>query len=196
MDFNLMVANVRRAMSLDRSFYREVADDPRYSQEALMVVILAAALSGVGSFLTQLFGGNFFGSIIALMVGVVLAVVGYYIWAYVVQWLGAAMFKGQGTAPELLRGLGYAYGPMALGIFAFIPCVGGLVAAVGAIWALVCGFFAVPRDPQDERRPDHCHCDRELAGGRDPHGNRLGGDWRRLWDYRSRCERCVRAVNP
>ena len=143
MDFNLMVANVRRAMSLDRSFYREVADDPRYSQEALMVVILAAALSGVGSFLTQLFGGNFFGSIIALVVGVVLAVVGYYIWAYVVQWLGATMFKGQGTAPELLRGLGYAYGPMALGIFTFIPCVGGLVAAVGAIWALVCGFFAV-----------------------------------------------------
>ena len=143
MDFNLMVANVRRAMSLDRSFYREVADDPRYSQEALMVVILAAALSGVGSFLTQLFGGNFFGSIIALMVGVVLAVVGYYIWAYVIQWLGATMFRGQGTAPELLRGLGFAYGPMALGIFTFIPCVGGLVAAVGAIWALVCGFFAV-----------------------------------------------------
>ncbi len=41
MDFNSMIANVRRAMSLDRLFYQEVANDERYSQEALMVVIVA-----------------------------------------------------------------------------------------------------------------------------------------------------------
>jgi hypothetical protein len=78
-----------------------------------------------------------------LFVDVVLVVAGYYIWVYVVQWLGSAMFKGQGTAPELLRTMGYAYAPMALRVFAFIPCVGGMVGLVGGIWALVCGFFAV-----------------------------------------------------
>ncbi len=50
MDFNSMIANVRRAMSLDRSFYQEVAYNDRYSQEALMVVIVAAGLTGIGSF--------------------------------------------------------------------------------------------------------------------------------------------------
>ena len=124
MDFNLMLANVRRAVSLDRSFYQEAAADERYKQEALMVVIIAAALAGAGSFLNQLFGLNFFGAIVALVVDVALVVAGYYIWAYVVQWLGSAMFKGQGTAPELLRTMGYAYAPMALRVFAFIPCVG------------------------------------------------------------------------
>ena len=143
MDFNSMVANVRRAMSLDRTFYQEVALNERYRQEALMVVIVAAALTGVGSFLTQLFRGHVFGSLIGLIVGVAMAVVGYYIWAYVVQWVGAQFFKGEATAPQLLRTLGYAYGPTGLGVFSFIPCIGGLILAVGAIWSLVCGFFAV-----------------------------------------------------
>jgi hypothetical protein len=143
MDFNAMIGNVRRAMSLDRSFYLEVAGDERYAKEALMVVIVAAVLTGIGSFLQQLLGGNFFGAILALLLGVVLAVAGYYIWAYVVQWVGARFFHGQATAPQLLRTLGYAYGPTALSVLSFIPCFGGLIALVGAIWSLVCGYFAV-----------------------------------------------------
>ena len=102
MDFNSMIANVRRAMSLDRSFYQEVAYNERYSQEALMVVIVAAVLTGVGSFLSALFGGNFLGALIGLVISVILAVAGYYIWAYIVQFVGKALFGGQATAPELL----------------------------------------------------------------------------------------------
>jgi hypothetical protein len=143
MDFNSMIANVRRAMSLDRSFYQEVAYNERYSQEALMVVIVAAVLTGVGSFLSALFGGNFLGALIGLVISVILAVAGYYIWAYIVQFVGKALFGGQATAPELLRTLGYAYGPTALGVLSFIWCVGPLIAFAGGVWSLVCGFFAV-----------------------------------------------------
>lgn len=143
MDFNSMITNVRRAMSLDRTFYQEVAYNERYNQEALMVVIVAAVLTGIGSFLSGVFTGNFGGALIGLIVGVILAVAGYYIWAYVVQFVGKTMFQGQATAPQLLRTLGYAYGPTALGVLSFIPCVGGLIALIGGIWSLVCGYFAV-----------------------------------------------------
>jgi hypothetical protein len=143
MDFNSMIANVRRAMSLDQTFYREVANDARYSQEALMVVIVASVLTGIGGFLSGIFQGNFGGALIGLLLGVVLAVAGYYIWAYIVQFVGKSMFQGQATAPQLLRTLGYAYGPTALGVLSFIPCIGPLIALVGGIWSLVCGFFAV-----------------------------------------------------
>jgi hypothetical protein len=143
MDFNSMIANVRRAMSLDRAFYQEVAADARYSQEALMVVVVAAALTGIGSFIGSLLAGDFGAALIGLIVGVILAVVGYYVWAYIVQFVGKTMFQGQATTPQLLRTLGYAYGPTALGVLSFIPCVGGLIAFVGSIWSLVCGFFAV-----------------------------------------------------
>lgn len=143
MDFNSMIVNVRRAMSLDRTFYQEVAYNERYSQEALMVVIVTAVLTGIGGFLGGVVRGNFFSALIGLLVGVVMAVVGYYLWAYIVQFVGKSMFQGEATVPQLLRTLGYAYAPTALGILSFIPCVGGLIALIGSIWSLVCGFFAV-----------------------------------------------------
>ena len=87
--------------------------------------------------------GNFGGALIGLIVGVILAVASYYVWAYIVQFVGKSMFNGQATVPQLLRTLGYAYGPTALGALSFIWCVGPLIALVGSIWSLVCGFFAV-----------------------------------------------------
>ena len=96
MDFNMTMAEVRRAMSLDRSFYQEVANDDSYGPKALQIVIIAAALTGLGSFLGALLRGNFFGAIIALILGVVMAVVGYYIWAYVVQFVGSLVLPGPG----------------------------------------------------------------------------------------------------
>ncbi len=143
MDFNAMIANVRRAMALDRSFYQEVAYSERYTQEALMVVIVAAVLTGIGNFLNGVMGANFLGALIGLVVGVVVAVALYYVWAYVIQFVGKSMFGGQATVPQLLRTLGYAYGPTALAVFTFIPCFGPLIAFAGSIWSLVCGFFAV-----------------------------------------------------
>ncbi len=143
MDTSGLIENVRRAMSLDRSFYREAAADGRYGQQALTVVIIVAILTGAGSFLGAMLGGNFFGAFVLLLVSIVMAIVGYYIWAYVIQWVGAQFFQGKATAPELLRTLGFAYAPNALAVLSFIPCVGGLIALIGAIWSLVCGFFAV-----------------------------------------------------
>jgi len=142
-DFNSMVTNVRRAMSLDRAFYQEVAEDERYNREALMVVVVAAALTGIGGFLGSLLLGNPLRALLALVAGIVMAVAGYYVWAYLVQILGKAMFQGQATAPQLLRTLGYAYGATALGVLSFVPCIGWIFALGGGVWSLVCGFFAV-----------------------------------------------------
>lgn len=143
MDFNEIIQSVRRAVTLDKSFYEEAALDERYQQQALLVVIVVALAGGIGSFLQQLLLGHFFGSIIALLMTVVLGVVGYYIWAYLTQWVGAKFFNGQATTPQLLRTLGFAYAPVLLGIFAFIPCIGPVLSFAGWIWSVVAGVFAV-----------------------------------------------------
>ncbi|MFZ1768764.1 MAG: Yip1 family protein [Caldilinea sp.] len=143
MDTSTLINNVRRAVTLDRSFYREAANDERYSQQALTVVIIVAVLSGIGSFLGSLLSGHILGAFIGLALGVVLVLVGYYVWVYVVQAVGAQAFQGRATVPQLQRTLGFAYAPMALGLLSFIPCLGGLVALAGSIWALACGYFAV-----------------------------------------------------
>lgn len=143
MDFNALINYGRRAMSLEVPFYEEAAHNDSMTRDALNMVIVVAVLSGIGAFLGQLLGLNFLAAFAFLIVQVILSVALYYVAAFVTQYVGAALFKGQGTQQEMLRTLGFAYAPQALSVFSFIPCVGGLIALVGSIWYLVCGFFAV-----------------------------------------------------
>ena len=133
MDTTDLIANVVRAMRFDAAFYREAASNERYSRQALTVVLIVAALSGLGAFLGNVLGGNILAALFGLLLGLALAVAGYYVWVYVVYLIGANFFHGRATAPQLQRALGYAYAPMALGLLSFIPCVGGLVALVGSV---------------------------------------------------------------
>ena len=143
MDFNSLIAYGRRAMSLDVSFYEEAASNDGMTRDALNMVIVVAVLNGIGAFLGQILGLNFLAAFAFLIVQVILSVALYYVAAYVTQYIGAAMFKGQGTQQQMLRTLGFAYAPQALAVLSFIPCVGGFIALAASIWYLVCGFFAV-----------------------------------------------------
>lgn len=143
MDFTVMINRMIRAATLDVNFYEEVEADSSLTQEALMVVILVSVLNGIGSFLAGLIGGGIGSALVGLIVGLVLGIVNYYIWAYVTYFVGTNLFNGTADVGEMLRTLGYASAPRALGFLVFIPCLGALAALVGAIWALVAGVIAV-----------------------------------------------------
>ena len=144
MDFAAMFNRVVRAAMLDVNLYEEVEADTSLTQEALMVVILVSVASGIGSFLAGLIGeGGIGAALIGLIFGMVMGVLGYYIWAYITYFVGTNLFGGTADVGELLRTLGYASGPRVLGVLAFIPCLGGLAGLGGAIWALVTGVIAV-----------------------------------------------------
>jgi hypothetical protein len=107
-------------------------------------VIIASVLSGIGSFLSAIIGGQGIGkAFLGLVLGIVMAIVGYFIWAFVTYFVGKSLFHGTADYGELLRTLGYAFGPTALGVLGFIPCVGWLFSVAGFLWTLVCGFVAV-----------------------------------------------------
>jgi hypothetical protein len=144
MDFNRMINGMVRAIRLDTSFYEEVEHDPSYNQDALGVVILVSVVGAIGSFLGSLIGGRgFISALFGLIVGVVLAIVWYYFWVYIAHFIGTRFFKGTGDRGEVQRAFGFAYSPQILGILAFIPCVGGLIAIVAWLWSIVCGFVAI-----------------------------------------------------
>ncbi|MBN1887496.1 MAG: YIP1 family protein, partial [Thermoflexales bacterium] len=143
MDFNAMLNRVIRAVKLEAAFYNEAEADTSLNQEALMVVVIVSVLSAIGSFLANLITGNMTAAIFGLIWGVIWGVVGYYLWAYLTHFIGTKLFGGTADVGELLRTLGYASAPQALGVLAFIPCVGALPALAGAIWALVAGVVAV-----------------------------------------------------
>jgi hypothetical protein len=143
MDFGVMINRVVRAALLDVGLYEEVEADTSLNQEALMVVILVSVLTGIAGFLGGLIGGSILVAILGLVLGVVLGVVNYYIWAYVTYFVGTNLFDGTADVGELLRVLGYASGPRALGVLGFIPCLGAIFSLGGAIWALVAAVIAV-----------------------------------------------------
>ena len=143
MDLNLLFKRVMRGALLDEEFYKEVEADTSLNQEALLIVIAVSIVSGIGAFFAGLIAGKPGAALLALIVNSGIGVANYYIWAYVTHYIGTNLFEGDADPGELLRVLGYASGPRMLGLLGFIPCIGPLIALVGAIWALVAGFYGV-----------------------------------------------------
>lgn len=144
MDFNRIIQGMIRAARLDKTFYEEVEHDVSYDQDALGVVLLVSLVGAVGGFLGSLISGaGVVAAILGLIVGLVLAVAGYYLWAYVAHFIGTRFFKGTGTFGEVRRALGFAYAPQIINVLSFIPCVGALIGIAAWLWSIATGFVAI-----------------------------------------------------
>ena len=142
MNTDNLIQNMISAARLDVNFFNAVEHDESKNSEALTVVVIAAVASAIGNGLGVMDHGLISGLIGALF-GLVMVVAGYYIWAYLAHYIATQFFGGQGDVGEVLRTFGYSFSPQVLGIFGFIPCLGGVVAFVGAIWSLVAAVIAL-----------------------------------------------------
>jgi uncharacterized membrane protein len=144
LDINAIISRVTRVFMFDRTVFQEVEDDQAATQQAWVVVIVAAVASGIGAALGSLIGGGGFGGLIlGLIVTPVLSVAGYFLWAFVTSWVGVNLFQAQTDFPEMQRVIGFAYAPNVLGIVSFIPCIGWLISLAGSLYALVLSVLAV-----------------------------------------------------
>ncbi len=149
-----LIQNMIRAAKLDVDFYNAVEHDESKSQEALMVVIIAAVAmainNGISGFLALLLG-SFTGIqvmgplsvIVNVVVGLIAVVVGYYLWSYLTYFIGTRLFGGEAEPGEVLRTFGYAYSPQVLTVLGFIPCLGWLIILAAGIWSLIAGIIAI-----------------------------------------------------
>jgi MFS family permease len=64
------------------------------------------------------------------------------LWAVIAYFVGTAL-EGKSSVVEMARTLGYANAPGLLGVFAFIPCIGRLVALAGVLLSLAAGVIAI-----------------------------------------------------
>lgn len=126
-----MLANALRAMRLDVEFYNTVEHDENYTSQATSVVIIAYALAGVGAWLGP--ADNLIGTVASSIFG---GLIGWLIWAALTNFIGRAL-GGTSDYGEMLRVLGFAQAPIALGI---VPIVGGIV---GLVWMLIAAVVAV-----------------------------------------------------
>jgi hypothetical protein len=137
-----LVDGMIRASRLDVSLYEEVEKDTNETQNALIVVVVAAAASGIATAISAASqpGGN---PVLGLVAGVVGAVLAWAVVTGFVYLVGTRLFGGTATWGEVMRTVGYANAPGVLNILGFIPILGGLVGLVVGIWVIVTTVVAI-----------------------------------------------------
>ncbi len=127
-----------RAAKLDVNLYEEVEADKSAMGQAMGVVVLSSLAAGIGSIGIGGFKGLFTGTLVAL--------VGWYIWAYLTYIIGAKLLpepQTQADHGELLRTIGFSSSPGLIRILGIIPGLANIVQFVASIWMLIAMVIAV-----------------------------------------------------
>ena len=138
-----MIARMLGAARLNAETYEDVESDGGATKQALLVVIIVTIASFIGSVLSS---GDDINVIRDLIVGIVLGIASWAIWALVTWIIGATILKTKQTEADwgqLARGTGFAQTPRILNVFLFIPVAGPIIALVAFIWSFACMVVAV-----------------------------------------------------
>ena len=133
-----MIERMIRASRLDINMFEEVEADTSATNQALLIVALVALATGIAALGTT--------GPIGLFVGVVLAIAGWALWAWIVHLIGTKIIPSHSTHADwgqLARTLGFAQSPGIFRALGFIPVVGNIIFAVASIWMLVAMVVAV-----------------------------------------------------
>ncbi|HEY3083062.1 MAG TPA: Yip1 family protein [Chloroflexota bacterium] len=138
-----LVDGMIRAARLDISLYEEVERDTTQTNNALIVVVLSALASGIGGAIGAASNPQSGSPILALIAGLVGAIVGWAVVTGFIYLVGTRLFGGTATWGEVLRTVGFANAPGVLNILGFIPILGGLIRLVVGIWLIVATVIAI-----------------------------------------------------
>ena len=126
------------AAVLDVPTYEEVEADTTATTQAMGVVLLSSLAQGIAG-ATQ--GGG-----IGFVWGAMGALIGWFIWAFVVFIIGTKLLPEPQTRSdlgELLRTTGFSASPGLLRVLGVIPLIGGLITFAVSIWMLIAMIIAV-----------------------------------------------------
>jgi len=126
-----------RAAKLDVNLYEEVEADETAMKQAMGVVVLSSVAAGIGSMSMGV--GN-------LIFGTMLALIGWFIWAYITFFIGTKILPEAQTKSnygELLRTIGLSSSPGLIRVFAIIPGLGKVVFLIAGVWMLIAMVIAV-----------------------------------------------------
>jgi len=127
-----------RAARLDVALYEEVEADKSALGQAMGVVVLSSVAAGIGSASKA--------GLLGMLIGVVVSLVGWYIWAYLTYFIGTRLLPEPQTKAdhgELLRTIGFSSSPGLIRVLGVIPVMRSIVFPIAAIWMLVAMIIAV-----------------------------------------------------
>ena len=134
---NLFFSRIFRAIKIDIDLYEEVEKDKTATLQAGVVVVLSSLAAGVGAL--QMGASNF-------LIAPILSLLSWYVWAYVIYFVGVKLFGGTNTKSnhgELLRTIGFSSAPGLIRIFGVTPDLMTVTFIGSAFWMLACMVVAV-----------------------------------------------------
>ena len=134
---SIFVNRIIRACKLDVSLYEEVEADKTATLQAALVVVLSSLAAGVGAL--SLGASNF-------LMAPLLSLISWYIWAYLIYFIGAKLFPEVNTKADhgqLLRTIGFSSAPGLIRVFGFTPDLMSITFIGAGIWMLIAMIIAV-----------------------------------------------------
>jgi hypothetical protein len=127
-----------RAAKLEVALYEEVEADQSALGQAMGVVVLSSVAAGLGTISR--------GGLPGMLLGVIISLAGWYVWAYLTYLIGAKLLPEPQTKAdhkELLRTVGFSSSPGLIRVLGIIPGLGNIVFSIAAIWMLIAMVIAV-----------------------------------------------------
>ena len=134
---SVFVNRIIRACKLDVSLYEEVEADQSATLQAAGVVVLSSIAAGIGAL--SMGASNF-------LMAPLLSLASWYIWAYLIYFIGAKLFPEPTTKSdhgELLRTIGFSSAPGLIRVFGFTPELMSITFIGSGIWMLIAMVIAV-----------------------------------------------------
>ena len=131
------INRIIRACKLDVNLYEEVEADKSATFQAAGVVVLSSLAAGVGALSLGTF--NF-------LMAPLLALVSWFVWAYLVYFIGVKFFPEPTTEADhgqLLRTIGFSSAPGLIRVFGFTPELMSITFIGAGLWMLIAMVIAV-----------------------------------------------------
>ena len=129
-DANALIQRVRRLFMLDTTVFDEIRGDATSTVPAFIVAVVSTLLFGLGGWLWWLLQDYPSGSSIpsngemllrSVIIGGVISLVLWGVWLGLTYIMLTQVFRARADIQELLRVMGFAAAPLALGVLLFIP---------------------------------------------------------------------------
>ena len=134
---SIFLNRVFRAIKIEEDLYEEVEKDKTATIQAGIVVVFSSLAAGVGAL--QLGVSNF-------LIAPVLSLLGWYVWAYLIYFVGVKIFKDAKTSVnhgELLRTIGFSQAPGLIRVLGITPDLMVVTFIGSGFWILACMVVAV-----------------------------------------------------
>jgi len=132
-----LINRIFRAAKLDANLYEEVEADRSATLQAMLVVILSGIAAGIGSISI---------SKESIIYGAFFAVLGWYLWATIIYFIGTKLLPKPQTKTNfktLLRTIGFSCSPGLIRVLGILPEAEKIVFPVAELWMLVAMVVAV-----------------------------------------------------